>query len=618
MASYRYQSLAALPQSGGGAYLGLAIIDDARAEPVVLVWVPEALASDIEKSEQVQRETERAALLEHPHIIRVYGFARLEQGLARVVEFADGENLRRVLREAGPLPPKLAARLMADAAQGVHYAHLAGNDDGTPLLHGDLRPETLLVSYGGLCKVSGYGASAFARDATVRFRRVAPEQLLGGRGAMNVTTDVYLLGTTLFECLTGKAPFEDAPDFEAAVLTQDLDPSAYPEIPGALWPVLQRALAKKAKDRFPSALLMREALELAWPDLPTTGDVSAWLNERFPDQTGARADRQKLIDAGIAGFARAQWEKSAAQPTTQPPFPAVQPPPVAAPPPSPPPAPTAPIAAPAAPVSTPAPVVQPRAAPPAAPTRARAASQDSQDPQDAPLAASPRSRAPLVIGVVGLLLGLLALGLALTRSSSSSSPAPTDDLSAELTPLVPEPQAAPLADAGADATAARAEADAGAQAAAPDAADAGAGAAEAAIAQGTLALTVDPPVRVEVDGRPVGKSPLRVALEPGRRRLRLVDRDRGIDVVRSVTVAAGGTTTESIYLQRGFVSVTAPPGATISIDGKTVGTAPLAQDVSLYEGSHVLEVQAGKAKFREAFTVKPNQRVYFDVGPQYQ
>ena len=70
----------------------------------------------------------------------MHGLAQLEQGLARVTEYADGETLRRVMEVTPKLPPPLAAKLVADAAMGMHYAHLAGNDDGSPLVHGDVRP----------------------------------------------------------------------------------------------------------------------------------------------------------------------------------------------------------------------------------------------------------------------------------------------------------------------------------------------------------------------------------------------------------------------------------------------------------------------------------------------
>src|SRR5262245_2082856 len=143
MSSIKYTALGPLMSGEGSrAFLGLEIVDNAHANPVVLVWVPEEKTQDGEQAGLIARETQRAALLDHPNIIRVFGLASLEEGIARVVEFADGEGLRRILDVVGKVPPHLAARITLDAAMGVHYAHIAGNDDGTPLVHGDLRPET--------------------------------------------------------------------------------------------------------------------------------------------------------------------------------------------------------------------------------------------------------------------------------------------------------------------------------------------------------------------------------------------------------------------------------------------------------------------------------------------
>src|SRR4030043_235946 len=82
------------------------------------------------------------------------------------LRITDGESLRRVLEVTKRLPGGLAARIAVDAALGVQYAHLGGNEDGTALVHGDLRPETLLVSYAGVTKVSGYGALTVAPKET--------------------------------------------------------------------------------------------------------------------------------------------------------------------------------------------------------------------------------------------------------------------------------------------------------------------------------------------------------------------------------------------------------------------------------------------------------------------
>lgn len=158
--------------------------------------------------------------------------------------------------------------------------------------------------------------------------------------------------------------------------------------------------------------------------------------------------------------------------------------------------------------------------------------------------------------------------------------------------------------------------DAGATTEAPASGDAGATA--TVTSQGTLALTSEPTAAVEIDGVPSGRTPLRIKVAAGKRRIRLIDRKKGVDLTRVVLVPENGTANEAIYLQRGYVSVNAPVGAVIEIDGRQVGKAPLSAEISIYEGTHRVEVTVGTQKWRETFTVKPNQRVYFDVGPQYR
>ncbi|HZH02367.1 MAG TPA: protein kinase, partial [Myxococcaceae bacterium] len=229
MATVRYQPLSPLLSGEGSrAFLGLEIVDGTQARPVVLIWVPEGIADDGEQMGRLARDTHRATLLDHPHLVRVLGLAALDEGMIRVVEYLDGESLRRVLDSVERLPPPLAARVCADAAQGVHYAHEAGNDDGTPLVHGDIRPETVFVTFSGVAKVGGYGALAVApkehSGQRLRGRRLysTPEQLLGGRDTINRQTDVYLLGALLHRCLTGKAPFEGVEGFDTAVISSPL------------------------------------------------------------------------------------------------------------------------------------------------------------------------------------------------------------------------------------------------------------------------------------------------------------------------------------------------------------------------------------------------------------
>ena len=87
---------------GSRAFLGLEIADASPPKPVVMVWVPGELARDAEKRAQIVKETLRAVTLEHPNITRVFGLASLDEGLARVVEFSDGEaSCRRAAGQRG-------------------------------------------------------------------------------------------------------------------------------------------------------------------------------------------------------------------------------------------------------------------------------------------------------------------------------------------------------------------------------------------------------------------------------------------------------------------------------------------------------------------------------------
>src|SRR4051812_13096578 len=94
----RYQPLGpVLAGEGSRAFLGLEISAEGVARPVVLVWLPDEALGKPKLIEQIRRETEHAATLDHPNILRVRGFASVDEGHARVTEFADGESLRRLL-----------------------------------------------------------------------------------------------------------------------------------------------------------------------------------------------------------------------------------------------------------------------------------------------------------------------------------------------------------------------------------------------------------------------------------------------------------------------------------------------------------------------------------------
>ena len=279
-----YQVLVPLnPGTGSRALLALRRSGDQRT-PIVLLPIPQDVLDDPESMSRLEKETARAAILEHPGILRVYGLVETSIGLCRAAEYAHGETLRAILNRVGHMPPGIAVRLMCEVAAGVHYAHLAGNEDGSPLVHGDLRPETIMLSLDGTARVSGYGALTVApreptggRRVVGRRKYVAPEQVLGGRSSMAPTTDVFLLAITLYEMITGEIPFQEMDNPEDAVLEKPL-PLDRQEIPEQLRAVLAKATAKRSRERYATAIDLRLALEEAMGEgLASDEEAQNWI-----------------------------------------------------------------------------------------------------------------------------------------------------------------------------------------------------------------------------------------------------------------------------------------------------------------------------------------------------
>jgi serine/threonine-protein kinase len=620
MDQIRYQALGPLlAGEGSRAFLGLAVTSDQKARPVVIVWVPESATRDASLLRQIKRETEHAAKLDHPNIVNVIGFAELEEGQARVVEFADGESLRKVLQETTQLPLRIAARIVCDACTGTHYAHVAGNDDGTPLVHGGLRPETILVSFGGITKVTGYGGLAFAPsdpgDQTVKGRRVhsAPEQIIGGREAISIPTDVYLLGLLAYELLTGTVPWADQADgFDHAVLTHPLPPARPGVIPPELEAVIARACAKKAADRFQTPLALRDAIEAAvGGEIATLDELSTFLESLFPQSHQLRADRRHTIDAGIADFVRRKWidqEKADTMPTTR----AVSPTPAES------------RKSEAPPSATGQPPVDARPVPAAPPLH--------HPPRRHPLPTDvsltdargvPDTKTPRLI-MIAVVVAVVAIGWAIHKAREPLSQSPRPLSGPVATTARPTDAVEPTAsDAGPTLTANEAApTDGGDELSKLTIVDAGPTivlptpppAPLAAAPPSELDVRIDssPTVELFLEGASLGMTPWKGILPPGRKVFALKNPALGINTTRVITVKTSPVD-EQITLDKGFVTVAAPDGAVVFFDGIRAGTAPLKGDVALYEGAHRISVTVGKAKWGEAFTLRADQRMSFNV-----
>ena len=256
-------------------------------------------------------EAKLAAQLGHANIVQIYELGRVGERLYIAMELVPGRDLRHVVRAAKaqkiPVPPGFAAYVINRAAQGLDYAHRKVGINGQPLnlVHRDVSPQNILISYEGEVKVVDFGiAKAEARSTETqagvlkgKFAYMAPEQVMGGH--LDRRVDIFALGNVLFELATTQRLFTGENDLAVLdkvrlVKLPDLE-RALPPGNEALLPVLQRALAKKPEDRFAYASDLADALErvLVGPDrnLFGTKQAAAFMRQLYGDDMVHLADQ---------------------------------------------------------------------------------------------------------------------------------------------------------------------------------------------------------------------------------------------------------------------------------------------------------------------------------------
>ena len=226
----------------GGMGLVVQATDSRLHREVAIKLLADNLAADDTARERFLREARAAAMLSDPHVVQVHDVDEDQGRPYLVMELVEGPSLGDLLAVEGPRDPHEVAEVAADALAGIARAHDKG------LLHRDIKPGNLLQAPPGVIKVTDFGV-AHAGDAEQLTRTgmvigtapyLAPERRAGQPAT--VRTDLYALGATLYELLSGRPPEGDTP-------LDDLDVEA----PASLRHLLDRLLASDPQQRPASA-----------------------------------------------------------------------------------------------------------------------------------------------------------------------------------------------------------------------------------------------------------------------------------------------------------------------------------------------------------------------------
>lgn len=219
-----------------------------------------------------QQEAQAVARLSHPNIVGVYDVGE-EQGMHFfVMEFVEGITLKRYIEKKGKLSVREAVGITLQIASGLEAAH------ANHIIHRDIKPQNILISHDGTAKVTDFGIAKAASSNTITasamgsVHYISPEQARGGFS--DEKSDVYSLGVTMYEMLSGSLPFtgESAVAVALAHIQEDATPLEGMDatIPHGLSNIVAKCMQKKTELRYPSAADLIADLKMFLQD--PTGD----------------------------------------------------------------------------------------------------------------------------------------------------------------------------------------------------------------------------------------------------------------------------------------------------------------------------------------------------------
>jgi serine/threonine-protein kinase len=272
---------------------------------VALKVMSAEVRNDPDFVERFRQEARVQAALNHPNVALLFDYFVHDGAPVAVMEFIEGESLEQLIRRRGAIPAREAIPIFKQALRGVAAAHRAG------IIHRDLKPANLMLTKDGVVKVMDFGIAK--RPGVTGATKVstsigsplymAPEQILGR--PVDCRTDVYGLGITLYELVSGYRPFNPRDKAEYLILNAHVNDVPEPPtvyrfgIPQPIVDAVMRSLAKEPEARFQSADEFAQAL----PDVPAPDAAAPGIAPVSPVAPAPSAPAPRVGPTGTVALA---------------------------------------------------------------------------------------------------------------------------------------------------------------------------------------------------------------------------------------------------------------------------------------------------------------------------
>ena len=293
-----YQIIDVLGAGGMGKVYKVRNVISDRIE-AMKVLLPD-LANEPELGDRFMREIKVQASLKHPNIAALHTALRQDNQLLMLMEFVEGETLDQKLR-SGPLPVAQAVDYISQVLAALGYAHQHG------VIHRDIKPANMMLTRQGAIKLMDFGIAKASTDRKLTMTGttmgslyyMSPEQIKG-LTALDARADLYSVGVSLYELVTGKRPFDG--DSQFAIMSAHLEKSPAPPVtidptlPAALNDIILLAVGKEPDQRFQTAEAFRNALlTVAQPaGMPAAAAAAETVPMPPPAAAPARGGRRGL------------------------------------------------------------------------------------------------------------------------------------------------------------------------------------------------------------------------------------------------------------------------------------------------------------------------------------